>query len=296
MSGLALVTRLRDAGLTVHVYGSGLTKGRTWRKGKPIGVMHHHTASPVPYPVSSLAGDRDGLIKCNLNTKPNGEVYLVAYNACNYSSGKGSSVVFKETLADKAPAANAIDRGLHDDMYGNSYYFNFENDHRGTGGGIPAVQHNAIVLATQVVLDFYDLVPANVISHAEWTARKVDPYWNNNRRAIEVIRGDVSGTPTPPPPPPSTDWTKELIMGLPTLRKGDGFKAQNPQLRQDVRNLQGLLLANGHKDENTSDPETAADGLFGSGTDAGVRGFQAENHLSVDGVVGQKTWTTLLGQ
>ncbi|MEC9487364.1 MAG: N-acetylmuramidase family protein [Prosthecochloris sp.] len=35
------------------------------------------------------------------------------------------------------------------------------------------------------------------------------------------------------------------------------------------------------------------DGVFGPGTDRAVKAFQAQNGLVVDGIVGQKTWTTL---
>lgn len=147
--------------------------------------MHHHTAPPVPFPVDRLYGDR---LKCNINTKPDGTVWLIAQNACNYSSGSGSSVVLDEVRAGTPPTKNASDRGLSDDTNGNPWFFNFENDHAGDGGPMPAVQHDAIVQATRVVLDHYGLGPGNVISHAEWTARKQDPYWNGSRRAIEEIR------------------------------------------------------------------------------------------------------------
>ena len=53
------------------------------------------------------------------------------------------------------------------------------------------MQHDAIVVATQVVLDHYGLAPGNVISHAEWTARKRDPFWNGDRRCIEQIRAQL---------------------------------------------------------------------------------------------------------
>jgi len=109
------------------------------------------------------------------------------------------------------------------------------------------------------------------------------------------------GSPSPPIEPPPTEppstWTKDLIMALPTLAKGDGFASEGKaSTRPDVANAQGLLLANGHKDENSATPETATDGWFGSGTDKSTRDFQTEKRLTVDGVIGQNTWTTLLGQ
>ncbi len=101
----------------------------------------------------------------------------------------------------------------------------------------------------------------------------------------------------PGEPPPATDWTHEVIMAMPTIRRGDGFKAAGrSHLKADVKRGQGLLLAAGFKDRNTSTPETATDGLFGSGTETATRGFQTSVGLAVDGVIGEATWTRLLGQ
>lgn len=103
-------------------------------------------------------------------------------------------------------------------------------------------------------------------------------------------------TPGPTPKPPS-DWTEELIMALPMLREGDGYKAQNPGLRNDVRRMQACLAIGGVMATNTFDPKTGMpDGYFGPGTLKAVKDYQKKNGLSVDGIVGRKTWTKLLGQ
>ena len=39
--------------------------------------------------------------------------------------------------------------------------------------------------------------------------------------------------------------------------------------------------------------EIAADGIFGNGTDKAVRKWQFENNLTVDGIVGKKTWNAM---
>ena len=54
----------------------------------------------------------------------------------------------------------------------------------------------------------------------------------------------------------------------------------------DVTALQYLLQEHGL--------EVSADGSFGSGTEAAVRSFQADQGLDVDGVVGPNTWTALV--
>ncbi|WP_248960018.1 peptidoglycan-binding protein [Sphaerisporangium perillae] len=42
-------------------------------------------------------------------------------------------------------------------------------------------------------------------------------------------------------------------------------------------------------------PELGVDGVFGQGTDAAVKWFQSQNGLGPDGIVGNKTWRSLLG-
>ena len=300
MSADQLLANLISAGLDVVEEPGWKTRGRTWRtNGQPEGVMQHHTAPPNPYPIKALYGVR---IKANMATHENGTVYMIAYNACNYSSGPGSKKVLTGNVRPSIPPPdNARARGLYDTPLwgGNKYYWNFENSHPGDGSPIPKAQFDAIIISSQIVIDHFGLNWEQIISHAEHSRRKIDPRWNgNNRTAIEQIRAGVAGdTPIPPDPPPlGGDWTKELIMALPTLRKGDGFNAQNPQLKPDVKNGQGLLLANGYKDQNTSSPEDATDGLFGSGTELSTKQFQGSKGLAQDGVIGSKTWTVLLGQ
>ncbi|MFI1994488.1 peptidoglycan-binding protein [Actinoplanes sp. NPDC020271] len=53
-----------------------------------------------------------------------------------------------------------------------------------------------------------------------------------------------------------------------------------------VPTLQYLLRARGHT--------VVVDGLFGPKTDAAVRSFQSEKGLSVDGIVGPRTWGALV--
>lgn len=73
--------------------------------------------------------------------------------------------------------------------------------------------------------------------------------------------------------PPTTSAT-------PTLKRGTGE-------RDAVARLQALLVKLGHLDK--------ASGVFDEATHRAVIAFQSQNNLVADGVVGEKSWTMLLG-
>lgn len=94
----------------------------------------------------------------------------------------------------------------------------------------------------------------------------------------------------PPSRPGGTEWhnppsehskpnTGNLSanIGMPTLRRG--------HRGADVQRMQELLTRQGYPVDT--------DGIFGRGTLAAVKAFQAANGLKVDGVVGRMTWTAL---
>ena len=68
------------------------------------------------------------------------------------------------------------------------------------------------------------------------------------------------------------------ISPFPLVREGD---REHP-----VQTLQHLLRARNQSVD--------VDGIFGPKTDAAVRAFQMDNHLSVDGLVGPATWAELI--
>ena len=229
MSADVLLAQLQAAGLNVIEEPGWKTRGGTWGLSGvgPVGICEHHTAPPNPYPIKRLY---NGQIKCNMATHENGTVYLVAYRSCNYSTGPGSSVVLDDVLLGNPITENAGSRGLVDDMGGNRYFWNVESSHPGDGSPIPQVQLDAIIESTRVVRDYWGLETTGVISHAEWTRRKIDPRWNgDNRTAIEQIREGVDSMPILSPeaqqwyedsyqkqkdvlrPPTSIDWIWSLI-------------------------------------------------------------------------------------
>jgi peptidoglycan hydrolase-like protein with peptidoglycan-binding domain len=74
----------------------------------------------------------------------------------------------------------------------------------------------------------------------------------------------------------------QVTLSLPILRKG-----QHPG-EPPVERLQFML----NFVKGTDDLDV--DGIFGPKTEAAVRAFQQNENLSVDGIVGKQTWTTLL--
>lgn len=75
-----------------------------------------------------------------------------------------------------------------------------------------------------------------------------------------------------------------MAIECPVLRFGDGV--DYPEYRDDVKRLQIALGV----------PPDQIDGLFGRGTESAVKLFQRNNGLIPDGIVGAKTWATLLKQ
>lgn len=79
----------------------------------------------------------------------------------------------------------------------------------------------------------------------------------------------------------AASWPQTLVNSLPVLEQAAGE-------RQPVRKLQALLNAVTGSTLNT-------DGVFGPVTGAAVHAFQKSQNLTVDGIVGPKTWGALAG-
>lgn len=90
--------------------------------------------------------------------------------------------------------------------------------------------------------------------------------------------------PTPAPKPtPTPSQGGTCTVEMPIIKK-----AMNNEIRgtQVVKTLQACL--------NTFGYGLDVDGSFGGKTDTAVKEFQKKNGLTVDGIVGQKTWNALL--
>ncbi len=94
------------------------------------------------------------------------------------------------------------------------------------------------------------------------------------KSALPVYTPDPTPSPSPTPSPTPVPTPTPVV----TLRKG----AEG----EEVRRLQEALIRLGYLDD-------AADGNFGSRTESAVCMFQAVNHLTADGLAGQKTLALL---
>jgi hypothetical protein len=78
----------------------------------------------------------------------------------------------------------------------------------------------------------------------------------------------------------NTDVLKTTSVNLPVLKNGSS--------NASVRTLQMLLNGNGYS-------SGTVDGDFGPNTEKAVKAFQKAKNLIQDGIVGQNTWTAILG-
>jgi hypothetical protein len=95
---------------------------------------------------------------------------------------------------------------------------------------------------------------------------------------------DNQPTPAPAPQPTPTPKEETCMVELPVLKKGSK--------NASVKDLQLLLNGKGFKGKNAK--LLTVDGDFGTNTDHAVRNFQSNKGLTVDGIVGAKTWRALL--
>ena len=209
---LWLADAFAEAGLVVVEEPGWQNRGKDWTD--LVGMMQHHTACCMPYPVHKLYPARPGQwrIRANFLVQPGpgnpnntpAKIHVIAAGYCNYSSGSGSGRVLRETRQDIAPSEDAARRRLVDTATGSKHFVNNETAHRGDGSPIPAPMLETIDIAWYIIAKELGLHPNRLISHAEWTRRKIDPRWNNLRshHTMEQMRtrltANRAGGGTPP--------------------------------------------------------------------------------------------------
>jgi len=106
--------------------------------------------------------------------------------------------------------------------------------------------------------------------------------------ATETTTPETTPSTTTPPPPPSPSTTTPSTGATTSFTLPEGTKLRRGEENDPaaVTELQQALTSAGY------DPG-AADGVYGSGTEAAVVAFQEDNDLTADGVVGPDTATAL---
>lgn len=147
---------------------------------------------------------------------------------------------------------------------------NFEVEQMG------AAQKNAIIELLEYLYGKYGKL--KVYGHRDLDATACP---GKNYPFNDIVNGEKEGTGSKPEVKPAAD-PNAVTITLTTLGKGDEG--------EQVKTLQRLLGSLGYGLGGYG-----ADGIFGDATDRAVRAFQNDRHLAVDGLVGEDTWSHLLG-
>ncbi len=249
---------LLDAGLKVAEQPGWQNRGRG-NVGIIKGVICHHTAGPRTGNMPSLrivTQGRSGLPGplAQLCLGRDGTFFVVAAGRCNHA-GRGNWQGFTA---------------------GNTNFIGIEAENTGVKSGPsadfpwPEVQMDAYRRGVAAILK---KIRANAImccGHKEYAlpqSRKPDPTFDMNEFRMQVS-AIMAGTAPLPSVIPAAD-----AAGRPTLRRG-----ATGDLVKELQTKLGV----------------AASGTFDGATEAAVRQFQRDHGLVPDGIVGPRTWATLL--
>lgn len=244
---------LLSAGLKVAETQGWATRGRA-DMAAPKGVMCHHTGTPGPANMPTLAmliqgrSDLPGPL-CQLGLGRDGTYYVVAAGRANH-------------------AGAGLWRGV---TTGNSSFIGIEAENDGRGEPWPEVQIDAYQRGVAALLRKIGAGAEMCCAHREYAlppGRKPDPAGIDMVEFRLKVAGFLDGTARPRPLIPQQD-----LQNRPTLRRG--------MKGEEVRALQDRLQI------------APADGIFGAITEAAVRQAQRLKGLVPDGIVGPKTWAAL---
>ena len=171
-------------------------RSETERDYVPQGLINHHTASVRNYPEEPWYPVDKLRTKCNVNIKPDGVVYLIS-SGYQYDSGYGDRNVLQAVVDDVAaprPTDTYVDGkpgGTNPGVLMNPWFIDIECDHPGDGRDIAAEQYESLVLFNAGVLLAKGWGVKQLKGHKELTRRKIDPYWNQDRNIMNLIRFDT---------------------------------------------------------------------------------------------------------
>ena len=248
---------LRDAGLNVAEQSGWKTRGHG-NMGAVKGVMCHHTVGPLTGNMPSL----------NVITK--GRLGLSGPLAQIGLGRDGTCYVIAAGRAYHAGSGNW--QGY---THGNSNFIGIEAENTGYDRGPkadpwPEVQLDAYQRCAAAILKKIRADAIMCCGHKEYRlppGTKVDPLFDMNDFRFKVA-AIMAGQAPRISKIPSKDGD-----GRPTLQRGSAGL--------HVRDLQAIL-------------GLTVDGSFNGATEAAVRQFQRDHGLRPDGIVGPRSWATLL--
>lgn len=126
--------------------------------------------------------------KANLNIKQDGTIHVISAGY-QYDSGDGNVQVLDEVVRQAHPGGRAKDRDLMTStINGNPYFIDIEVDHPGNGSPLTTEAFVTLVKANFAILRHKEWPVQQVLGHSEWTARKIDPFWDGSVRPMGIVR------------------------------------------------------------------------------------------------------------
>jgi N-acetylmuramoyl-L-alanine amidase/Hemopexin len=160
---------MRAAGLAVDETTNWHT--RSTGQFNPVGIIMHHTVGVGPNALADVVTNN----KANFYVGRDAVLRVVSAGRANHA-GVGAQRVLDEVSRGVAPTGTAAQRRLPDGPMGNGFFYGFENENRGDGiQPWPQDQLDTMAIAAAALCRRYCWTAARVISHAEWTSRKIDP-------------------------------------------------------------------------------------------------------------------------
>jgi hypothetical protein len=196
-----VATRATEAGLPVVEHEGWRTRtmpasAANGGRYTPVGVIDHHTARPVPFPLDRLT------TKCNISIRaPDGAVCLLNAGWA-FDSGNGDRIVLDAVKRD-APLPRPTDTYVsrndtlvpappNPGITGNPWFIDIEVQHLGDGSALLDVMERALIVTNAAICEFMGWNPlTRVIGHREWTRRKTDPKWNGSENPMPGLRSET---------------------------------------------------------------------------------------------------------
>ncbi len=227
---------------------------------EPVGLINHHTASVGHYPAGPWYPVDRLRLKCNLNIKPNGVVYVISAGY-QYDSGYGDRRVLASVRSDRAAPKptdtyNSAGKpaGPNPGVLLNPWFIDIECDHPGDGRPITDAQYEALIRTNAAILTHNSWGIHRLKGHLELTRRKTDPFWNQDRQAMNQVRIDTLNAMEDDMKYFLQIFDKWTVDDLQTMKNAGYWRGIpawyfGPEVTDEAKvNLVIHVLANGNKD------------------------------------------------